>query len=77
MEYHSSDFYISSCILASGIPLKGLKKISDRSYAFIFHDQENQIEKIIADHWNRTLLLPTKDLIEAINQLKTRLHLGV
>ncbi|MBI3379665.1 hypothetical protein HY029_02850 [Candidatus Gottesmanbacteria bacterium] len=77
IEFKSNDFYLSACILASGIPLKRIEYGDPRSASFIFDDLENKVPQILADHWNKKLLLPTRNLIEAINELKTRLHSGV
>lgn len=76
MEYSTKDFYLSSCILASGIPLIRLEPINHKTYLFIFLDKESQIPALIQQHWDRKLLLPTRDVIEAINELKTRLYEG-
>jgi hypothetical protein len=77
MEYSTRDFYIGSCLLASGLRLIKIQRQSNGPATFIFHDPESKAEQIILAHWNKQLVIPTRDLIEAINELKTRLHGGL
>lgn len=75
MKY--KDFYLSSILLASGVTLLNLEK-TDRGFVFfVFDISSERAESIISSHWARTLTLPTRDLIEAINELKTRLKSGI
>jgi len=75
MEYSTKDFYLSACLLASETPLLRLDPVnSGRSFAFVFAISPDQAEKLIDDHWHRRLAIPTKDFVEAINELKTRLY---
>ena len=77
-EYKNTDFYLSCCILAAGLSLKRLEPGSTGThFIFVFDDPQNRAEQIIADHWNRKLLLSSRDLIESINELKTRIHQGI
>ncbi len=74
--FKSHDFYLSSCLVAAKLPLKRLEKGEGKLVIFVFDDPKHQAEQLISSHWNRTLCLPTRDLIEAINELKTRLYSG-
>lgn len=76
LEYRSRDFYISATLLAKGIPLIRLDKESENTSLFVFDITPEKAKELIGDHWNRKLLVPSRDLIEAINELKTRLHNG-
>lgn len=73
-EYTTKDFYIGACILASGVPLLRLQRKSDKFVLFIFSISTPKAEEIIKRHWNRTLVLPTRDVVDAIHELKTRLY---
>lgn len=75
--FTSKDFYISACLLASGLKLIELQKEEDKLFVFVFDDSEGKAEEIIKNYWNRTHKIPTRDLIEAINELKTRIHSGI
>lgn len=72
--YKTNDFYITSCLIASGVKLITLEKNSDRFLTFVLDISPISAQSLISDYWNRNLILPCKDVIEAINQLKTRLH---
>lgn len=76
-EFKSNDFYLCACVLASGLGLKRIEKGQGKFMVFVFDDPLFQAEQIISDHWSRKLLIPTRSLIEAIHELKTRLHSGV
>ncbi len=76
--YQVRDFYIATVLLASKqLHLHELQKITGKIVTFIFNDPKSVAEKIIREHWNRTNSIPSRDLIEAINELKTRIHNGV
>jgi hypothetical protein len=77
MEYRSHDFYLSACLLASGLRLKNVEASAKNYSVFVFDDPQNIAEKIISEHWNRNNSIPTRNLIEAINELKTRLYSGL
>lgn len=76
-EFKSNDFYLCACVLACGIRLKRVERGEGKFMDFVFDDPECKAEQIIADHWDRRLKIPTRQLIEAIHELKTRLHSGV
>lgn len=75
--FKSNDFYLCAVCIASGASLVELKKENNKYFIFTINISSHEAEKLITRHWNRELKLPTRDLIEAINQLKTRLHSGV
>lgn len=74
MEYRTKDFYISACIIASGHSLVKIEKTNNKFSIFVLRVNPESAEKIIQKHWNYSLKLPTRNLIEAINELKTRLY---
>lgn len=73
-EYTTKDFYLAACLLASGFYLSRLEQSGYRTFSFIFSVSPIQAKAVIANHWNRKLNLPSRDLIEAINELKTRIY---
>lgn len=77
LGWHSKDFYLSCIIRASGFNLIELKKGTGDFSVFVFDVTPEKAEQIISLHWSRQLALPTKDLIEAINELRSRLKSGV
>lgn len=76
VEYRSRDFYISASLLAKGTRLVRLDKESESIFLFVFDISPEEAKKLIRDHWNKQLMVSSRDLIEAINELKTRLHNG-
>lgn len=75
-EYKTKDYYIGVCLLASGIQLLRLERVTDKIAIFVFAIFSEKADEIIKKHWGRELLLPTRDVIDAIHELKTRLYSG-
>lgn len=76
-EYKSPDFYQSVVLKSAGLTLLRLEKKNDRFFIFVFDDSNNEAKEIIKSYWSRKLQLVARDLIESINELKTRIHSGV
>lgn len=76
-EFRSQDFYLSSCLLAAGITLLRLEKNDSKTVTFVFDDPQHLAPQVISDHWNKKLKIHSRELIEAINELKTRIYSGV
>lgn len=72
--WNTSDFYSAALVRASGIPLIELSKEQGKFVAFHFESSPEICEEILKKHWDRTLKLETRLLIETINELKTRVH---
>jgi hypothetical protein len=75
--FSTKDFYISAVLLASGFPLMKLDRSKNNFITFVFEDLNNKAEIVIKNHWNRKHKIPSRNLIEAINELKTRIYSGV
>jgi hypothetical protein len=73
--YKTKDFYLGATLLAYGIPLQKLECITPGVYYFVFRTSEQGAAKIINAYWDGTLKLPVRNFVEAVNELKTRLHL--
>jgi len=76
-NFTSKDFYLSSCLLAAGIVLKYTSKAPAGFLTFHFDCTEDQANDVLNRHWSGKLRLPTKDVIEAIYQLKHRMRNGL
>lgn len=76
-KWKSHDFYLCAVCLASGASLVSVKKTDSGFSVFTLDISPEQANQIITNHWNRKLKLPTKDVLEAVHQLKTRLYSGV
>lgn len=76
--FESRDLYISAVCLAVGLKLLRLEKDSrTRMATFVFSDPHNNSSQIISKHWSNKLMISSRGLIEAINELKTRIHSGI
>ena len=75
-EYKTKDYYIGVCLLASDIQLLRLERVTEKIAIFVFAILPEKADEIIKKHWGRKLLLPTRDVIDAIHELKTRLYSG-
>lgn len=77
LSFKTKDFYHASCLRASGATLLGLQKETAKFVLFVFALSPFQAEEIIRKHWSRELVLPTRDIIDAIRELKQRIHSGI
>jgi hypothetical protein len=69
------DFYSAAVVLASKkLPLIRVEKASHKTCVFVFGDSNGKANLIIQNHWNRVNKVISRDLIEAIKELKTRIH---
>jgi len=73
-KWSSNDFYCSALVRASGIPLANVVKLDGRFCTFCFDASTEECEEVLRKHWDRTLLLPTRNVIDSIVELKTRIH---
>ena len=73
----SSDFYLSAVCLACGCKLTSLNRTKGDLVEFVFDDPPEKCHGIIASYWADELTVNPKKLVEAINELKTRLHSGI
>lgn len=72
--WSTKDFYSAALVRASGIPLVNLVKREGSYVTFVFDASYEICDDIIRRHWDRSLKLETRLLIETINELKTRIH---
>lgn len=75
--YKNHDFYLSAICLAAGLTLSRLERGQGKFVIFVFEDPQKKAPQIISDHWSHKLRISTRSVIEAINELKTRLHSGI
>ncbi|MDQ3159369.1 MAG: hypothetical protein M3P98_04535 [bacterium] len=73
-KWSSKDFYSCALIRASGIPLSNVVKMNGNFCTFFFDASTEECEELLRKHWDRTLLLPTRNVIDSIVELKTRIH---
>jgi len=76
-EYKSQDFYQSVILKTVGFPLLRLERTNGRFFTFVFDDSNNKAQETISMYWNKQLKVDARELIENINELKTRIHSGI
>jgi hypothetical protein len=74
LRWTTSDFYSACLARASGKSLSSLTKEKGNFITFVFDADPKECEEITKKHWDGTLRLSTRLLIETINELKTRVH---
>lgn len=75
--FHTQDFYISCVLKSVGLQLQNIIRNGSGKATFVFGNPDQIAETTIQKHWNRELKIISLDLVEAINQLKTRIHSGI
>lgn len=76
-QFLTQDFYIACVLKAFGIQLQQIVRNVSGKATFVFGNPNQIAENTIQKHWNRELTVISLDLVEAINQLKTRIHSGI
>lgn len=76
MTYQTKDFYIAACILASEFQLLELIPIGSKTFSFVFNISVENAEELIESYWQRKLILPARDYVNALHELKTRIYSG-
>lgn len=72
-KYKLKDFYVACILRAVGIPLLEMEKTSGFAN-FVFAIDSEHAKTIIDRYWDKDLQVDARTLIEAINELKTRIH---
>lgn len=73
--YSSKDFYLTACLIATGLNLSTISQSSQGFLLFHFDCSESEALNVLEKHWSGQLELSTKKFVEAIYQLKTRMRI--
>jgi hypothetical protein len=76
-EIKINDFYQAVVLRTLGFPLVRLEKVSGKFFLFVFKDAESKAEETLSSHWDRKVNVVSKDFIENISELKTRIYTGI
>lgn len=76
-EFKLNDFYQAAVLKAVGFPLLRLERGKGKFVTFVFDDPEFMAGKTIEKYWAREVKVNARDLVEVINELKTRIYSGV
>ena len=72
--FKCQDFYQSVILKTLGYPLIRLEKAGERFVVFLFEVSEKEADEVLGEYWNRNLMVNARDLVENINELKSRIH---
>ena len=73
-EYRLNDFYQAVVLKTLGLPLLRLERANGRFVTFVFADPKGQADELLHQYWDRGIKVIARDLIENINELKTRIY---
>lgn len=73
-EFRTHDFYQACVLKTLGFKLLRLERTNSKFVDFIFDDSEYKAGLIIEKYWSRETQVVARDLIENINELKSRLY---
>jgi len=69
-EVNVNSIYLAAALYAQGIRLESARHVSGRSNEFVFSNDDGLADVAVRNYFNRTTLLPPKDVFEALQQLK-------
>lgn len=76
-EIKLHDFYQACVLKTVGFALTRVERNNSKFVEFVFADPGEQSTTILEKHWSGELTLVSKDLIQSINDLKTRIYSGI
>jgi hypothetical protein len=74
MEIRLNDFYQAVILMTTGYQLLRLERENSKFATFVFADLDGSAEETISNYWNHRVSVDARELIENINELKTRLY---
>jgi len=76
-EFRINDFYQAVILKTVGFPLLRLERGNGKFVTFVFDDPEYKAEEVLEKYWQRKIKVIARDLVESINELKTRIYSGI
>ena len=73
-EYRIKDMYSAAVLRTLKFPLIDLERSESNFVFFIFDDTKQTAEETLRLHWDGQLQINSRDFVESIRELKTRLH---
>lgn len=72
-EFTTQDLNLSATLLIKGFVLKQINKTSEGKSTFVFTN-DDELNKVIQDFWNNTLLVNPQELFQVLKVLKNRIY---
>ena len=66
--------YSAAVLRSLNYPLISLDRSEGNYVLFIFDDQNFTADEVLRQHWDGRLEVNSRDFVESIRELKTRLH---
>lgn len=76
-EIKLHDFYQACVLKTAGFVLLRVERNNSKFVEFVFADPDKQSVIILEKHWSGQLTLISKDLIQSIGDLKSRIYSGI
>ena len=73
-EYGTKDLYFAASVLSLKIPLLRIDRLDHKVFLFVFPISQEKAAKLMEEYWDRSLTVPVRDFVDAINELKTRMY---
>ncbi len=73
-QFKTSDLYLASAFIADGHRVSELRPINHKSVEFVFSISPKEAQELADKYWDKSLVVPARALVEAMNELKTRIH---
>jgi hypothetical protein len=73
-EVRIKDMYSAAVLRCLKYPLVDLDRSEGNYVLFVFDDSGTTAEEVLRQHWDGRLEVNSRDLIESVRELKTRLH---
>jgi len=69
------DLYSAAVLRCQKYPLLDLEKSEGKHFFFVFDDSQNTAETVVQEHWDGNLKVNSRDFVESVRELKTRLNM--
>lgn len=73
-EVRIKDMYSAAVLRCLKYPLVDLDRSEGNFVMFVFDDSGATVEEVLRQHWDGRLEVNSRDFIESVRELKTRLH---
>lgn len=73
-ELRIKDMYSAAILRSLKYPLVDLDRSEGNYVLFVFDDSGVTAEEVLRQHWDGQLQVNSRDFVESIRELKTRLH---
>lgn len=73
-ELRIKDMYSAAILRSLNFPLIDLDRSEGSHVLFVFDDSKSTADHVLKKHWDGELEVNSRDFVESIRELKTRLH---